>query len=136
MLVVLGLFYLTFLPAQAWKSFNILSGNPNATGNEIRFLNGTTGCLGSTVATTNGVPAGNNNLPYGAAFDPTESKLYYSKAGTTAGTTVFNVYNNTGAVATNTNVATISGGEFFRMGVGQDGNVYGTITTLVIQLSA
>lgn len=122
--------------AQAWKSFNILSGNPNATGNEIRFLNGTTGCLGSTIATTNGVPAGNNNLPYGAAFDPTEGKLYYSKAGTTAGTSVFNVYNNTGATATNTNISTISGGEFFRMGVGQDGNVYGTITALVIQLSA
>ncbi|MCX6319508.1 MAG: T9SS type A sorting domain-containing protein [Bacteroidetes bacterium] len=122
--------------AQAWKSFNILSGNPNATGNEIRFLNGTTGCLGSTIATTNGIPAGNNNLPYGAAFDPTEGKLYYSKAGTTAGTSVFNVYNNTGAVATNTNLATITGGEYFRMGVGQDGNVYGTITALVIQLSA
>ncbi|MBL7733017.1 MAG: hypothetical protein JNM88_17740, partial [Chitinophagaceae bacterium] len=122
--------------AQAWKSFNILSGNPNATGNEIRFLNGTTGCLGSTIATTNGVPAGNNNLPYGAAFDPTEGKLYYSKAGTTAGTSVFNVYNNTGVTATNTNISTISGGEFFRMGVGQDGNVYGTITALVIQLSA
>lgn len=122
--------------AQAWKSFNILSGNPNATGNEIRFLNGTTGCLGSTIATTNGIPAGNNNLPYGAAFDPTEGKLYYSKAGTVANTSVFNVYNNTGAVATNTNLATISGGEFFRMGVGQDGNVYGTITALVIQLSA
>ncbi|MBL7729012.1 MAG: hypothetical protein JNM68_15055, partial [Dinghuibacter sp.] len=121
---------------QAWRSFNILSGNPNATGNEIRFLNGTTGCLGSTIATTNGIPAGNNNLPYGAAFDPTEGKLYYSKAGTTAGTSVFNVYNNTGAVATNTNLATISGGEFFRMGVGQDGNVYGTVTALVIQLSA
>jgi hypothetical protein len=122
--------------AQAWKSFNILSGNPNATGNEIRFLNGTTGCLGSTIATTNGVPAGNNNLPYGAAFDPTEGKLYYSKAGTTAGTSVFNVYNNTGATATNTNLTTITGGEYFRMGVGQDGNVYGTITALVIQLSA
>ncbi len=122
--------------AQAWKSFNILSGNPNATGNEIRFLNITTGCLGSTIATTNGIPAGNNNLPYGAAFDPTEGKLYYSKAGTTAGTSVFNVYNNTGAVATNTNISTIPGGEFFRMGVGQDGNVYGTITALVIQLSA
>lgn len=122
--------------AQSWKNFNILSGNPNATGNEIRFLNGTTGCLGSTIATTNGIPAGNNNLPYGAAFDPTEGKLYYSKAGTTAGTSVFNVYNNTGAVATNTNISTISGGEFFRMGVGQDGNVYGTITALVIQLSA
>jgi hypothetical protein len=122
--------------AQAWKAFNILSGNPNATGNEIRFLNVTTGCLGSTIATTNGIPAGNNNLPYGAAFDPTEGKLYYSKAGTTAGTSVFNVYNNTGAVATNTNLGTISGGEFFRMGVGQDGNVYGTITALVIQLSA
>ena len=122
--------------AQSWKAFNILSGNPNATGNEIRFLNGTTGCLGSTIATTNGVPAGNNNLPYGAAFDPTEGKLYYSKAGTTAGTSVFNVYNNTGATATNTNISTISGGEFFRMGVGQDGNVYGTITALVIQLSA
>ena len=122
--------------AQAWKSFNILSGNPNATGNEIRFLNVTTGCLGSTIATTNGIPAGNNNLPYGAAFDPTEGKLYYSKAGTVAGTSVFNVYNNTGAVATNTNLATISGGEFFRMSVGQDGNVYGTITALVIQLSA
>jgi Secretion system C-terminal sorting domain len=122
--------------AQAWKSFNILSGNPNATGNEIRFLNVTTGCLGSTIATTNGIPAGNNNLPYGAAFDPTEGKLYYSKPGTTAGTSVFNVYNNTGAVATNTNLGTISGGEFFRMGVGQDGNVYGTIVALVIQLSA
>jgi hypothetical protein len=122
--------------AQAWKAFNILSGNPNATGNEIRFLNGTTGCLGSTIATTNGIPAGNNNLPYGAAFDATEGKLYYSKAGTTAGTSVFNVYNNTGAVATNTNIATITGGEFFRMGVGQDGNVYGTVTALVIQLSA
>jgi hypothetical protein len=122
--------------AQAWRSFNILSGNPNATGNEIRFLNGTTGCLGATIATTNGIPAGNNNLPYGAAFDPTEGKLYYSKAGTTGGTSVFNVYNNTGAVATNTNLATISGGEFFRMGVGQDGNVYGTITALVIALSA
>jgi hypothetical protein len=121
---------------QAWRSYNILSGNPNATGNEIRFLNGTTGCLGSTIATTNGIPAGNNNLPYGAAFDPTEGKLYYSKAGTTAGTSVFNVYNNTGAVATNTNISTISGGEFFRMGVGQDGNVYGTVTALVIQLSA
>ncbi len=121
---------------QAWKSFNILSGNPNATGNEIRFLNGTTGCLGSTIATTNGVPAGNNNLPYGAAFDPTEGKLYYSKPGTTAGTSVFNVYNNTGVTATNTNIATVSGGEFFRMGVGQDGNVYGTVTALVIQLSA
>lgn len=125
-----------YASAQAWKSFNILSGNPNATGNEIRFLNGTTGCLGSTIATTNGIPAGNNNLPYGAAFDPTEGKLYYSKAGTVANTSVFNVYNNTGAVATNTNLATISGGEFFRMGVGQDGNVYGTITALVIQLSA
>jgi uncharacterized protein YbdZ (MbtH family) len=122
--------------AQAWKAFNILAGNPNATGNEIRFLNGTTGCLGTTIATTNGIPAGNNNLPYGAAFDPTEGKLYYSKAGTTAGTSVFNVYNNTGAVATNTNLATITGGEFFRMGVGQDGNVYGTVTALVIQLSA
>lgn len=122
--------------SQAWKSFNILSGNPNATGNEIRFLNGTTGCLGSTIATTNGIPAGNNNLPYGAAFDPTEGKLYYSKAGTVANTSVFNVYNNTGAVATNTNLATISGGEFFRMGVGQDGNVYGTVTALVVQLSA
>ncbi len=122
--------------AQAWKSFNILSGNPNATGNEIRFLNGTTGCLGSTIATTNGIPAGNNNLPYGAAFDPTEGKLYYSKAGTVANTSVFNVYNNTAAVATNTNLATITGGEFFRMGVGQDGNVYGTVTALVIQLSA
>lgn len=122
--------------SQAWKSFNILSGNPNATGNEIRFLNGTTGCLGSTIATTNGVPAGNNNLPYGAAFDPTEGKLYYSKAGTVANTSVFNVYNNTGAVATNTNISTITGGEFFRMGVGQDGNVYGTVTSLVIQLSA
>ncbi len=121
---------------QASKSFNILAGNPNATGNEIRYLNITTGCLGSTIATTNGIPAGNNNLPYGAAFDPTEGKLYYSKAGTTAGTSVFNVYNNTGAVATNTNLATITGGEFFRMGVGQDGNVYGTITALVIQLSA
>lgn len=131
----------TFLVAgtgfgQAWRSFNILSGNPNATGNEIRFLNGTTGCLGSTIATTNGIPAGNNNLPYGAAFDPTEGKLYYSKAGTVANTSVFNVYNNTGAVATNTNLATITGGEFFRMGVGQDGNVYGTVTALVIQLSA
>jgi Secretion system C-terminal sorting domain len=122
--------------AQSWKAFNILSGNPNATGNEIRFLNGTTGCLGATIATTNGIPAGNNNSPYGAAFDPTEGKLYYSKAGTTAGTSVFNVYNNTGAVATNTNLATITGGEFFRMGVGQDGNVYGTITATVIQLSA
>jgi Secretion system C-terminal sorting domain len=121
---------------QAWKSFNVLSGNPNATGNEIRFLNITTGCLGATIATTNGIPAGNNNLPYGAAFDPTEGKLYYSKAGTTAGTSVFNVYNNTGATATNTNLTTITGGEFFRMGVGQDGNVYGTITALVIQLSA
>jgi Secretion system C-terminal sorting domain len=122
--------------AQSWKAFNILSGNPNATGNEIRFLNGTTGCLGSTIATTNGIPAGNNNLTYGAAFDPTEGKLYYSKAGTTAGTSVFNVYNNTAAVATNTNISTITGGEFFRMGVGQDGNVYGTVTALVIQLSA
>jgi Secretion system C-terminal sorting domain len=122
--------------AQAWKAFNILSGNPNATGNEIRFLNGTTGCLGSTIATTNGIPAGNNNLPYGAAFDATEGKLYYSKAGTVANTSVFNVYNNTGAVATNTNLTTITGGEFFRMGVGQDGNVYGTVTALVIQLSA
>ncbi len=122
--------------AQAWRSFNILSGNPNATGNEIRFLNGTTGCLGTTIAATNGIPAGNNNLPYGAAFDPTEGKLYYSKAGSVANTSVFNVYNNTGAVATNTNLATITGGEFFRMGVGQDGNVYGTITALVIQLRA
>jgi hypothetical protein len=122
--------------AQAWKAFNILAGNPNATGNEIRFLNGTTGCLGSTIATTNGIPTGNNNLTYGAAFDPTEGKLYYSKAGTTAGTSVFNVYNNTAAVATNTNISTITGGEFFRMGVGQDGNVYGTVTALVIQLSA
>jgi hypothetical protein len=122
--------------AQAWKSFNILSGNPNATGNEIRFLNGTTGCLGSTIATTNGIPTGNNNLPYGAAFDATEGKLYYSKPGTTAGTSVFNVYNNTGATATNTNLGTITGGEFFRMGVGQDGNVYGTVVALVIQLSA
>lgn len=130
------LLYSAVTQAQAWKSFNILSGNPNATGNEIRFLNGTTGCLGATIATTNGVPAGNNNLPYGAAFDPTEGKLYYSKAGTTAGTSVFNVYNNTGAVATNTNISTITGGEFFRMGVGQDGNVYGTVTSLVIQLSA
>jgi hypothetical protein len=135
------LFFLTpfmaiFASGQAWRSFNILSGNPNATGNEIRFLNITTGCLGSTIATTNGIPAGNNNLPYGAAFDPTEGKLYYSKAGTTAGTSVFNVYNNTGAVATNTNLTTITGGEFFRMGVGQDGNVYGTVTALVIQLSA
>lgn len=135
-LTILAFMTLSTLFSQAWKSFNILSGNPNATGNEIRFLNGTTGCLGSTIATTNGIPAGNNNLPYGAAFDPTEGKLYYAKAGTTAGTTVFNVYNNTGAVATNTNLATISGGEFFRMGVGQDGNVYGTITALVIQLSA
>jgi hypothetical protein len=124
------------LSAQSWKAFNVLSGNPNATGNEIRFLNGTTGCLGTTIATTNGIPAGNNNSPYGAAFDPTEGKLYYSKSGTVAGTSVFNVYNNTGAVATNTNLATISGGEFFRMGVGQDGNVYGTITATVIQLSA
>ena len=122
--------------AQAWRSFNILSGNPNATGNEIRFLNGTTGCLGTTIATTNGIPAGNNNLPYGAAFDPTEGKLYYSKAGSTAATSVFNVYNNTGATATNTNISTITGGEFFRMGVGQDGNVYGTIVALVIQLQA
>jgi len=125
-----------FSYGQAWKAFNILSGNPNATGNEVRFLNGTTGCLGATIATTNGIPGGNNNLPYGAAFDPTESKLYYSKAGTiVANTSVFNVFNNTGAVATNTNLATISG-EFFRMCVGQDGNVYGTNTALVIQLSA
>jgi hypothetical protein len=122
--------------AQSWKSFNILSGNPNATGNEIRFLNGTTGCLGSTITTTNGVPSGNNNLPYGAAFDPTEGKLYYSKPGTIAGTSVFNVYNNTGASPTNTFITTITGGEFFRMGVGQDGNVYGTVTALVTQLSA
>jgi Secretion system C-terminal sorting domain len=122
--------------SQAWKAFNILAGNPNATGNEIRFLSGTTGCLGATIATTNGIPVGNNNLTYGAAFDPTEGKLYYSKAGTTAGTSVFNVYNNTAAVATNTNISTITGGEFFRMGVGQDGNVYGTVTALVIQLSA
>lgn len=134
--LVLAMFATLVTRAQAWRSFNILSGNPNATGNEIRFLNGTTGCLGSTIATTNGIPAGNNNLPYGAAFDPTEGKLYYSKAGTVANTSVFNVYNNTGAVATNTNLATITGGEFFRMGVGQDGNVYGTITALVIQLSA
>lgn len=134
--LVLAIIAASSASAQAWKSFNILSGNPNATGNEIRFLNGTTGCLGSTIATTNGIPAGNNNLPYGAAFDPTEGKLYYSKAGTVASTSVFNVYNNTGAVATNTNLATITGGEFFRMGVGQDGNVYGTITALVIQLSA
>jgi hypothetical protein len=27
-------------------------------------------------------------------------------------------------VATNTNISTITGGEFFRMGVGQDGNLY------------
>ncbi|MFN3850852.1 MAG: beta strand repeat-containing protein, partial [Spirosomataceae bacterium] len=120
---------------QAWRAFNILSGNPNATGNEIRFLNGTTGCLGSTIATTNGIPAGNNNLPYGAAFNPSNGRLFYAKAGTTAGTTVVNVYNNTGAVATNTNLTTLTGGEFFRMGVGQDGNIYGTITALVIQLS-
>jgi hypothetical protein len=135
-LLILSLFFVVNANAQSWKSFNVLSGNPNATGNEIRFLNITTGCLGSTIATTNGIPAGNNNLPYGAAFDPTEGKLYYSKAGTTAGTSVFNVYNNTGAVATNTNISTISGGEFFRMGVGQDGNVYGTVTALVVQLSA
>jgi hypothetical protein len=134
--VLFLLLWATVTNAQAWRAFNILSGNPNATGNEIRFLNGTTGCLGSTIATTNGIPAGNNNLPYGAAFDPTEGRLYYSKAGTTAGTSVFNVYNNTGAVATNTNISTITGGEFFRMGVGQDGNVYGTVTALVIQLSA
>lgn len=135
-LSILLLFTGNLVSAQAWKAFNVISGNPNATGNEIRFLNGTTGCLGSTIATTNGIPAGNNNLPYGAAFDATEGKLYYSKAGTVAGTSVFNVYNNTGAVATNTNLATVSGGEFFRMGVGQDGNVYGTVTALVIQLSA
>jgi Secretion system C-terminal sorting domain len=135
-LLFLSCIVILYCNAQAWKAFNILAGNPNATGNEIRFLNGTTGCLGSTIATTNGIPAGNNNLPYGAAFDPTEGRLYYSKAGTTAGTSVFNVYNNTGAVATNTNIATITGGEFFRMGVGQDGNVYGTVTALVIQLSA
>jgi Secretion system C-terminal sorting domain len=134
--ILLLVMYVTILHAQSWKAFNILSGNPNATGNEIRFLNGTTGCLGSTIATTNGIPTGNNNLPYGAAFDPTEGKLYYSKAGTTAGTSVFNVYNNTGATATNTNLGTISGGEYFRMGVGQDGNVYGTVTALVIALSA
>jgi hypothetical protein len=140
LLIVLSNFcYLIFTStsfSQSWKAFNILSGNPNATGNEIRNLNGTTGCLGSTIATTNGIPAGNNNLAYGAAFDPTEGKLYYSKAGTTVGTCVFNVYNNTGAVATNTNLATITGGEFFRMGVGQDGNVYSTNVALVIQLSA
>lgn len=124
------------LNAQSWRNFNVLSGNPNATGNEIRYLNATTGCLGSTIATTNGIPAGNNNLPYGAAFDPRTGRLYYSKAGTVANTSAFNVYNNTGAVATNTNISTITGGEFFRMGAGQDGNVYGTITALVIQLSA
>ncbi len=122
--------------SQAWKSFNILSGNPNATANEIRYLTISTGCSGTSIATTNGIPAGNNNLPYGAAFDPSEGKLYYSKPGTVANTSVFNVYNNTGATATNTNLNTITGGEFFRMGIGQDGNVYGTLTSLVTQLSA
>jgi protocatechuate 3,4-dioxygenase beta subunit len=133
-------FILTFSsltsPGQAFKAFSIISGNPNATGNEIRFFNAATGTLGTSIVATNGTPSGNNNLPYGVAFDPTEGKLYYSKPGTTAGTSVFNVYNNTGASATHTNIATISGGEFFRMGVGQDGNVYGTLTATVIQLSA
>jgi hypothetical protein len=122
--------------AQAWKSFNILSGNPNATGNEIRVISSSTGCLGTTIATTNGIPSGNNNLPYGAAFDPTEGKLYYSKPGSSSGTSVLNVYNNTGATSSNTNLVTITGGEYFRMGMGQDGNVYGTITALVTQLSS
>lgn len=75
-------------------------------------------------------------MPGGAAFDSNTGRLYYSKPGTVANTAVFNIYNNTGAVATNTNAATISGGEYHRMGVGQDGNVYGTKTALVIQLSA
>jgi SdrD B-like domain/Secretion system C-terminal sorting domain len=122
--------------SQAFKAFSVISGNPNATGNNVSFFNATAGTVGAAIVTTNGVPAGNNNLPYGVAFDPTEGKLYYSKPGTTAGTSVFNVYNNTGASATHTNLGTISGGEFFRMGVGQDGNVYGTLTATVIQLSA
>ncbi|MBS1511252.1 MAG: T9SS type A sorting domain-containing protein [Bacteroidetes bacterium] len=121
--------------AQSWKSFNILSGNPTGHANEIRFLDGITGCYGSSIALTNGVPAGNTNLPYGAAFDPTEGKLYYSKPGITAGSSVFNVYNNSGSVASNNNISTINGGEFFRMGVGQDGNVYGTITATVTTIS-
>lgn len=135
MWALLLLFCTTAAHSQAWKAFNILSGTPNGSANEIRFLNGTTGCTGTLITTTNGVPSGNSQLPYGAAFDPTEGKLYYSKPGTAANTSVFNVYNNTGASATNTNIATISGGEFFRMGVGQDGNVYGTINTVVATIS-
>ncbi len=122
--------------AQSWKAYNIISGNPNNTGNEIRYITASTGVLGTSIATTNGIPAANNNLPYGVAFDPTEGKLYYSKPGAVAATSVFNVYNNTIAVPTNTNISTISGGEFFRMGVGQDGNVYGTVVALVVQLNA
>jgi Secretion system C-terminal sorting domain len=125
-----------YAQSQASKAFNIIAGNPNGTANDIKYITSSTGAVGASITTTNGIPATNNNLPYGAAFDPTEGKLYYSKPGAVAGTSVFNVYNNTGAVATNTNLATISGGEFFRMGVGQDGNVYGTLVTLVIQLRA
>jgi hypothetical protein len=74
--VLFLLLWVTVTNAQTCRAFNILSDNPNATGNEIRFLNGTTRCLGSTIAITNGIPAGNNNLPYGTAFDPTEGRLY------------------------------------------------------------
>ncbi|MBN8687466.1 MAG: T9SS type A sorting domain-containing protein [Chitinophagales bacterium] len=119
------------LAAQAWKAYNIVSGNPNNVVNESRYITASTGATGVSIATSNGIPAGNNNLPYGAAFDPTEGKLYYSKAGTVASTSVFNVFNNTGASSTNTNLSTIAGGEFFRMGVGQDGNVYGTLANFV-----
>ncbi|MBS1509460.1 MAG: T9SS type A sorting domain-containing protein [Bacteroidetes bacterium] len=136
LLVYVYAFTLFNASAQAWKSFNILSGNPSGSLNQICTLNGTTGCYGTTIATTNGIPSGNNNLPYGAAFDPTTGKLYYSKPGTTAGSSVFNVFDNTGSTAVNSNISTISGGEYFRMGVGQDGNVYGTITANVTTVSA
>lgn len=123
------------LQAQSYKTFNILAGNPGS-GNQLCFISNSTGCAGATIGLTNGIPSGNNNVPYGAAFDATEGKLYYSKPGTTSGTSVFNVYNNAGATATNTNISTITGGEYFRMGVGQDGNVYGTITATVATVSS
>lgn len=123
--------------AQSWKNFHIISGNPNNTGNEIKYITASTGAVGATIVTTNGVPAANTQLPYGVAFDPTEGKLYYSKPDqVTATNSVFNVYNNTVAVPTHTNLATITAGQFFRMGVGQDGNVYGTVVSLVSAVRA
>lgn len=118
------------IQAQSFKAFSIISGNPSNVTNEIRYITASSGAVGASIATTNGIPSGNNNLPYGAAFDPTVGKLYYSKpAG--SGSSVLNVYDNTGVTATNANLATVSGGEYFRMGIGSDGFVYGTILSFV-----